>query len=69
MVIDLSLMSEIAERRERLKAQHMDALTKLQAAIDAGNHAHENHYRGLEIGIDSGLIHLDFLYDLAKRGE
>jgi hypothetical protein len=69
MVVDLSLVSEIAERRERLKAQHMEALKKLQAAIEAGNHADEGHYRGLEFGLDCGLIHLDFIYDLAKRGE
>ena len=66
---ELSLLTEIEERRERLKAQHMEALKKLQAAIEAGNHADEGYYRGLEFGLDCGLIHLDFIYDLAKRGE
>jgi hypothetical protein len=29
----------------------------------------EGHYRGLEFGLDCGLMHLDFIYDLAKMGE
>jgi|9_EtaG_2_1085328.scaffolds.fasta_scaffold02228_9 hypothetical protein len=65
----LSLLTEIKERRDRLKEQHFQALKRLQAAIEAGNHADEGHYRGLEFGLDYGLIHLDFLYDLAKKGE
>ena len=73
MLVEMSVLtdlaSEIEERRDRLKAQHMEALKKLQAAIEAGNHADEGHYRGLEFGLDCGLIHLDFLYDLAKEGE
>jgi hypothetical protein len=36
---ELSLLTEIEERRDRMKAQHLEALKKLQAAIDAGNHA------------------------------
>jgi hypothetical protein len=67
-VID-DLASEIEERRDRLKAQHLEALKKLQAAIDAGNHADEGHYRGLEFGLDCGLMHLDFICELAKQGE
>ena len=66
---ELSLLTEVEERRDRLKAQHMEALKKLQAAIEAGDHADEGHYRGLEFGLDYGLMHLDFLYDLAKKGE
>lgn len=69
MSIELSLLSEIEERRDRMKAQHMVALKSLQGAIEMGDHANEGHYRGLELGIDCGLIHLDFLLDLAKQGE
>lgn len=69
MVVDLSLVSEIAERRDRMKAAHLEALKKLQAAIEAGNHADEGHYRGLEFGLDCGLMHLEFIYDLAKMGK
>ena len=63
----LSLVSEMLERRDRLKAQHLDALKKLQAAYDESNYSNQAHYRGLETGIDYGLIHLDFLLDLVKR--
>ena len=63
----LSLVSEMLERRDRLKAQHLDALKKLQAAFDESNYANQAHYRGLETGIDYGLMHLDFLIDLAKQ--
>jgi len=73
MLIEMSVLtdlaSEIEERRDRLKEQHFQALKRLQAAIEAGNHADEGHYRGLEFGLDCGLIHLDFIYDLAKKGE
>ena len=63
----LSLISEMLERRDRLKAQHLDALKKLQAAYDESNFANQAHYRGLETGLDMALLHIEFLLDLAKR--
>ena len=64
---ELSLLTEIEERRDRLKAQHMEALKKLQAAYDESNFANQAHYRGLETGLDMALLHIEFLLDLAKR--
>lgn len=65
----LSLVSEIIERRDRLKAQHADALMKRQAATQGDNWADQAYYRGLEEGLDRALIHLDWLVDLARQGE
>ena len=72
----LSLVSEILERRDRLKAQHADALLKRQAAVQDrfdphekyASWANEAYYKGLEEGLDRALIHLDWLVDLAKQG-
>jgi hypothetical protein len=64
----LSLVSEILERRDRLKAQHSDALLKRQAAMQADNWSDQAYYKGLEEGLDRALIHLDWLVDLAKQG-
>lgn len=62
----LSLVSEMLERRDRLKAQHLDALKKLQTAYEENNYSDQAHYRGLETGLDMALLHIDFLLDLAK---
>ena len=68
----LSLESEIIERRDRLKAQHSDALMKRQAAAQGDirhrNWADQAYYKGLEEGLDRALIHLDWLVDLARQG-
>lgn len=63
----LSLVSEMLERRDRLKAQHLDALKKLQKAHEEANYSDQAHYRGLETGLDMALLHIEFLLDLAKR--
>ena len=63
----LSLVSELIERRDRLKGQHLSALAKLQRAYEDHDIQAQAHYKGLEYGIDYGLIHLDFLVDLAKQ--
>lgn len=65
----LSLVSEIIERRDRLKAQHADALMKRQAATQGDSRADQAYYKGLEEGLDRALIHLDWLVDLARQGE
>jgi hypothetical protein len=62
----LSLVSEMLERRDRLKAQHLDALKKLQTAHEEANYSDQAHYRGLETGLDMALLHIEFLLDLAK---
>ena len=64
----LSLVSELIERRGRLKGQHLSALAAVAARLRKDNDIHaQAHYKGLEYGIDYGLIHLDFLVDLAKQ--
>jgi|TARA_Y100000592_G_scaffold42140_1_gene67029 hypothetical protein len=63
----LSLVSELIERRDRLKGQHLSALANLQRAYEDHDIQAQAHYKGLEYGIDYGLIHLDFLVDLAKQ--
>ena len=65
----LSLVSEIIERRDRLKAQHADALIKRQTAAQVDNWPDQAYYKGLEEGLDRALIHLDWLVDLARQGE
>jgi hypothetical protein len=65
----LSLVSEILERRDRLKAQHADALMKRQVAAQGDSWTDQAYYRGLEEGLDRALIHLDWLVDLARQGE
>ena len=62
----LSLVSELIERRDRLKSQHLEALKKLQAAYDEASYSDQAYYRGLETGLDLALLHLDFLLNPAK---
>ena len=72
---ELSLLTELIERRDRLQSQHMDALLKQQAAAQDrfdprekyASWANEAYYKGLVEGLDRSLAHMDWLVDLAKK--
>ena len=64
----LSLVSELIERRDRLKEQHHRMLESLQRAYEDNDIHAQAHYKGLEYGIGIRLIHLDFLVGLAQTG-
>ena len=77
MSIELSLVSELIDRRDRLKSQHMDALLKQQAAVQHrfdprekyASWANEAYYKGLVEGLDRALAQMDWLVGLATKEE